>query len=293
MKKINIGRKSIALILGVSLLCVGASCGSGRQRGEEYIEHLIVGFDSQEEILTKTMGQKEIREYKYVTDEKYVTQGTGALKVTEASEEDYNYMPTAMRISPSVYVFLEKTDFGKDLSDVISVAVDIYNPQSRPIEVKLYLETLIKEIEPAETIADTCYLLPDSMNHCVFELELDKLINVGIDNVQQMCFMLPIVQPNEEAITVYMDNLRFRTFKGEAVYNDQTPPAISTNGSVVSFEEKYFYNKTLTYTHYGSWLPSQSFTTVWCENPKYVSEGKRSLQIIAPCHGDVYRMERP
>ena len=56
----------------------------------DYNEKLLVGFDTQSEIMANTMGQKEIREYKVVTDEKYVTQGTGALKITHDSEENYN-----------------------------------------------------------------------------------------------------------------------------------------------------------------------------------------------------------
>lgn len=258
----------------------------------DYNERLLVGFDTQSEIMEKTMGQKEMREYKVVTDEKYVTQGTGALKLTHDSEEDYNYMPTAMSISPSVYIFFDKAGVTKDFSKVQAVAVDIYNPQSYPIEVKLYFKTLIREVDWSEFIVDTCYLLPNQMNHCVFDMHLDKYINFGIDNIQTMCLMLPTVESEDELVTLYMDNLRLREFKGEPVYNDQTVPAPLTDGKVMSFEEKSIFNKTNATTIWASWLPQQTLTAFMNRDAQYVSEGKYSLGIIAPCHGDVYRMER-
>lgn len=258
----------------------------------DYNEKLLVGFDSQKEILEKTMGQKEIREYKFVTDEKYVTQGSGALKITHDSDEHFTYMPTAMDISPSVYVFFDKAGATKDFSAVKAVSVDIYNPQPYPVEVKLYFKTRIKEIEWAEFIVDTCYLLPEQMNHCVFDMHLDKYINFGIDDVQTMCLMLPIVQSKEEPITLYMDNLCLRTFKGEPVYKDQTLFVPISGGMITSFEDKAMFNKTSSHTIWAGWLPTQALTAFWNGNPAYVSEGKRSLGIIAPCHGDVFRMER-
>lgn len=253
---------------------------------------LIVGFDSESEIRKYTRGDKELDFYQLTTDKNYITQGNGALKMVSDGEGEKAYMPSASGISPSMQLLIAETPYGKDLSKVKAIAVDIYNAQDRAIEIKLIARTLIQEKDTAYMHLDTCYLLPQSQNRCVFDLDLDKTINFGINDVAQLSFVLPEVNKNEEPITLYFDNLCYYTFSGDATYSDQEMPSISTNGKICSFEEKYFYNKTSTWT-FASWMPEDVLNAYLNVNTDYVSDGSKSLAIVVPCQGKVLRDETP
>ena len=274
------------------ILFGAAACGESVSGGEgavaRYDETLFCGFDTQEEILDKTLGMKEIREYKVTTDEQYVTQGTGALKFTYDSDDSDYYMPSAKDISPAIYILINETGYGKDLSNLKEVAVDIYNTTDRNLSVALYQRTKIGEVKITDLMS-SAYLIKPGANKCVIDTELDRNVNFGMDNVSELCLVFPRVYPHESAVTLYIDNLRFRTLKDGDAPQDQDLPASLTDGKVASFEEKSFYNKTML----GSFRKTQPLQAFWNGNPDYITDGARSFGVMAECGGEMWRDERP
>ena len=290
----------------ISFVCCGAallgmvSCGTNTQTSSDdtivaettdYVERKMIAFETQEELYSTMQAMKEVREFKLTTDAKYVTEGKSALKFVHDSEGADNYMPSAHDISPAIYFYNDEhgTGYGKDLSRVSAIVVDMYNPQNRPLEVKLFVQTLIKETQRARYVLDSVILNP-GQNECVFSMELERNINMGLDNVQDICFVFPTVQPHEEEMTFYLDNLRYRVLKDEVEVKNQTLPAAPTNGLITSFEDKVMYNTTYA-GYFASW--KYTLKAFWNSNPDYVSEGSKSFGVIVPCAGEVWRDETP
>ena len=157
------GLKWLALATAAVTCCVLAvGCSekdnNSEHKNSERIE-LLHGFESDAELLKMTFtnmrGKVEVSK-----EEKYVTQGEGAAKMTLIGKPDGTngyYADNEFFITPG-NAYLPKVDY----SDVICYTLDVYNDNDRPLELAFGYN--------AFWATQDQYLLPTSKRSSVFPL---------------------------------------------------------------------------------------------------------------------------
>ena len=199
----------VLLILLSLLLCVSSLNGCKEEENTKLPETsvLLMGFESYEEVvgskiaIGNMLGRMEIN-----TDEAYITQGSGSLKVC----------PQGFYSQPEYHPYF-KLDFLNsacatcDFSKFKNVSVDVYNPQDKELKISVNFFTGKSDGNFISTMEQTFTLKPNGWTTCAYDLSVMGGFTIyDFTSVRYMTVeFLDHKQSREDAVNeLYFDNLQ-------------------------------------------------------------------------------------
>lgn len=260
--------KWLALAMAAVTCCaVATGCSdtdrNPEQKNSERIE-LLHGFESDAELLKMTFtnmrGKVEVSK-----EEKYVTQGESAAKMTLIGKPDGAngyYADNEFFITPG-NAYLPKVDY----SDVIRYTLDVYNDNDRPLELAFgynaFWATQDQFLFGYRTIEK-------GMNHLSFEVDRTAVSYfTEVETIKCFSFMISGRNENEDPLVVALDN--FVAYTTDEAF---TPAEHSAN---IDFSHASDFS---AFTEFG-WADSIFTRPRFTKNTdlNYVLYGKNSLKI--------------
>ena len=202
------------LLLLVLALCISSL--NGCKEEQQIVEQpetsvLLMGFESYEEVVGSKiavgnmLGRMEIN-----TDEAYITQGSGSLKVR----------PQGFYNQPEYHPYF-KLDFLNtacttcDFSKFKNVSVDVYNPQSKELKISINFFTGKSDGNFISTMEQTFTLKPNGWTTCAYDLSVMGGFTIyDFTSVRYMTVkFLDHKQSRDDAMNeLYFDNLQGTLF---------------------------------------------------------------------------------
>lgn len=275
-------KKKLSLCIA-GLLCAAAAFGAVGCGGETETAGVVQlsGFETQTQVDGAVAGMAFGKRL-LNTDAQYVSEGSGSMYLEVHSGKATDYSPPHIRRSSAVdfeldtlssVIVPEAGDPYFDFSKAEWIAADFFNTGDRAVSVRLLMHT-----KDGYDIDFGFQVLPAGQKTtAVFTNDLDKNVNLGIDEVTGITFYFPIIEEGQTPAALYMDDLRYYR-NPDVTYENQTLPE-ETGEAVCSFDHEYYYNTAWTTYLSGQMLaqtiPEFSRNT----DPAYVTEGTASLRV--------------